>query len=297
MAKCYNIDMELRLLKYFLAVARVKNITRAAKALHVSQPTLSKQLSDLEHELGHRLFDRGVRTLTLTEEGRLLERRAREIIELSDIAVKEIKGETAEMSGAIRIGAGEVRGMRLVADAIKDIHEKHPAVTVVLKSGNADDVRLHLKRGLVDLALFVGTGDYSDYNVIELPVPNCWGLLVNEKHRLAKKKNIVPSDLRDIPLFAPWRIDLSTAIATWLGHPLSDLNLVGEMNLLYNAAFFAENGTAAVLTIDGIIEDDASRHLKFIPLKPRLDTPNFLVWRKDIPLPAPAAALVERLSR
>ncbi len=289
--------MELRLLKYFLAVARVKNITRAAKALHVSQPTLSKQLADLERELGHRLFARGVRTLTLTEEGRLLERRAREIVELSDLAVKEIKGETGEMSGAIRIGAGEVRGMRLVANAIKDIRKKHPAVTVVLKSGNADDVRLYLKRGLVDLALFVGTGDYSEYNVIELPDPNCWGLLVNEKHPLAKKKHIIPADLNGIPLFAPWRIDLSTAIATWLGRPISDLNLIGELNLLYNAAFFAENGTAAVLTIDGIIEDDPSRHLKFIPLKPRLETPNFLVWRKDIPLPAPAAALVETLSQ
>ncbi len=288
--------MELRLLKYFLAVARLKNITRAAEVLHVSQPTLSKQLSDLEHELGHRLFGRGARTLALTEEGRLLERRAREIIELSEIAVKEIRGETGEMSGAIRIGAGEVRGMRLVADAIKGIREKHPAVTVVIKSGNADDVRLYLKRGLVDIALFVGTGDYSDYNVIELPDQNCWGLLVNEKHPLAKRKHIASADLKDIPLFAPWRIDLSTAIATWLGHPISDLNLVGEMNLLYNAAFFAENGTAAVLTIDGIIENDPSRHLKFIPLKPRLETPNFLVWRKDIPLPTPAAALVEALT-
>ncbi len=288
--------MELRLLKYFLAVARLKNITSAAKALHVSQPTLSKQLSDLEHELGHRLFDRGTRTTSLTEEGRLLERRAREIIELSDIAVKEIKGETGEMSGAIRIGAGEVRGMRVVADAVRDIRRKHPAVNVVLKSGNADDVRLYLKRGLVDIALFVGTGDYSDYNVIELPDTNCWGLLVSEKHLLARKKNISPSDLKDVALFAPWRIDLSTAIATWLGHPISDLNLVGEMNLLYNAAFFAENGTAAVLTIDGIIENDPSRHLKFIPLKPRLETPNFLVWRKDIPLPAPTTALIKMLS-
>ncbi len=288
--------MELRLLKYFLAVARVKNITRAAEALHVSQPTLSKQLSDLEHELGHRLFDRGVRTLTLTEEGRLLERRAREIIELSEIAVKEIKGEMDEMSGAIRIGAGEVRGMRVVADAVKDIRMKHPSVTVVLKSGNADDVRLYLKRGLVDLALFVGTGDYSDYNVIEIPEPSSWGLLMNDRHPLARKKHIAPSDLYGIPLFAPWRIDLSTAISTWLGHPISDLNLVGEMNLLYNAAFFAENGTAAVLTIDGIIESDPSRHLKFIPLKPRLETPNFLVWRKDIPLPAPTAALIKTLS-
>lgn len=289
--------MELRLLRYFLAVARVKNITRAAEALHVSQPTLSKQLSDLEHELGHRLFDRGVRTITLTGEGQMLERRAREIVELADIAVKELKGGSGEMSGAIRIGAGEVRGMRTVADAIKSIREKHPAVTVVLKSGNADDVRLHLKRGLVDIAIFVGTGDYSECHAIELPDANRCGLLVNDTHPLAKRKFIAPEDLDGIPLFAPWRIDLSTAISSWLGHPISDLNLIGEMNLLYNASFFAENGTAAILTIDGIIEDAPSRQLKFLPLKPRLETPNYLVWRKDIPLPAPAAALVEALRK
>ncbi len=289
--------MELRLLRYFLAVARVKNITRAAQALHVSQPTLSKQLADLEHELGRRLFDRGVRTITLTGDGLLLERRAREIVELADLAERELRGDAGEMTGAIRIGAGEVRGMRIVADAIKSIRAKHPAVKVVLKSGNADDVRLFLKRGLVDLAVFVGAGDYSDFNTIELPDHSIWGLLLNETHPLAQKKSISPKDLRGIPLFAPWRIDLSTSIAEWLGHPLDELNLVGEMNLLYNAAFFAENNTAAVLTIDGIIETDPKRRLKFIPLKPTLETPNYLVWRRDIPLPAPSAALAEMLSR
>ena len=191
--------MELRVLKYFLAVAREESITAAADSLHITQPTLSKQLMDLENELGKKLFIRGNRRITLTEEGKYLRQRAEEIVDLTDRTAAEFKNDDA-ICGEICIGGGETHAMRYIAQALLHLNEKCPSIHAHLFSGNSDDIIEKLDKGCIDFGLFVGSVDLAKYDYIKLPASDTWGLILRKDHPLAAKTGISPHDLLGLPL-------------------------------------------------------------------------------------------------
>lgn len=271
--------MELRVLKYFLAVAREESITAAADSLHITQPTLSKQLMDLENELGKKLFVRGNRRITLTEEGKYLRQRAQEIVDLADKTEAEFKNEDA-ICGDICIGGGETHSMRYIARAIQHLHGKCPDVHVHLFSGNAEDIAERLDKGCIDFGLFVGPIDLTRFDYLKLPASDTWGLILRKDHPLALKDSIQPQDLLGIPLLCSRQAMLHNELGSWLGFPTQKLNLIGTYNLIYNASILVEEGIGCALSIDGLINTSCNSQLCFRPFEPRITAEILIAWKK-----------------
>ena len=272
--------MEIRVLKYFLAVAREQNISAAAESLFLSQPTLSRQLKELEEELGKQLFIRGSRKITLTEEGLLLRKRAEEIVELLDKTEKELSNSDKQVSGEIYIGAGETDGLRLIAKAAKELQEQYPQITYRIISGDAVDITERLDKGLIDFALLLEPVDISKYNYLKFPVKDVWGVLMRRDCPLAQRESISPRDLQNMPLIVSRQAVDGSELTQWLKNGSEQLNIVSTYNLVYNASLMVDEGLGVALCLDKIINVSGDSSLCFRPLKPKLEVGMSLVWKK-----------------
>ena len=275
--------MELRVLQYFLAVAREQSISRAAQSLHLSQPTLSTQIKALEEELGKKLLDRGVsgsRKVTLTDEGIILRKRAEEILSLVKRTEDEITLSDQFVAGDVYIGAGETDGVRLLTRAAQRTQERYPDVHFHISSGDGADVTDDLDKGLIDFGLLLQTVDISRYDCIELPVRETWGVLVRRDSPLAERDAITPEDLVDQPLIVSRQAFSGALLSSWLGRGLDTLNVAATYSLLYNASLMVEEGMGCALCLDGIINTSGDSPRCFRPLEPGLEVSVYFVWKK-----------------
>lgn len=284
--------MEFRVLSYFMAVAREKNISKAAKSLHLSQPTLSKQLKGLENELGVVLFERGNREIKLTDDGIFLYNQGKNILSLVDKTTSNLK-QGKELTGDLYIGAGETRVMKLIAHTLKKLLQNHPAIKLHFYSGNADDVMDKLNNGVLDFGIVINPTDKRLYHSIVLPEKDRWGLLIHKHHALSQKKKILSDDLIDHPLFVSRQSLVDDQITEWLGGNNDYLSIVGNYNLLYNASLMVEAEIGSALCLEGILQDSST--LKFIPLYPNLYSSLSVIWKKDHPLSSVAQSFLEEL--
>lgn len=270
--------MELRVLKYFLMAAQEENITRAAKLLHITQPTLSRQLMQLEEELGTKLFKRGKHNIYLTEDGMLLKKRAQDIVALAERTEREFKEQKEDLAGEIIIGCGESRSMHELAESIADFQKLYPMVQYELYTANADDVKEKLDKGLLDLGMVTEPVDISKYNFIRMKRREEWGVLVRTDSALAEKGFATPEDLAEIPLIMVKRDLVKNELESWFGEYYPGLHVTGTYNLLNNAAIFAQKGIGAAICFEvGNHYDD----LTFVPMKPSLHSGCVLIWRKN----------------
>ena len=288
--------MDIRVLKYFLAVAREESITRAAEQLHMSQPPLSRQLKDLEGELGKQLLVRGSRRVKLTEEGRILRRRAEEIINLVEKTEAEIMTASDEISGWLCIGGGETEGMRLLTKVLKGMRDDYPNLRFHLVSGNADEITAQLERGMLDFGLLLEPVDLTGYDFIRLPVTDHWGVLMRSDEPLAAKPYIQPADLLQLPLLCSAQQMIQNELSGWMGGDYDRLRVIGEYNLLYNAALMVEEGVGSALCLDSVTCTCEGGPLCFRPLEPRLEVGMVLVWRKYHAFSKAARKFLERLT-
>lgn len=289
--------MELRVLRYFLAVAHEETISRAADALHVTQPTLSRQLIELEEELGKTLFVRGKRKITLTDEGVFLRKRAQEIVALVEKTQAAFSEADASISGDVYIGGGETDAMRLIARAAQAMQRACPQVTFHLFSGNAEDVAERLDKGLVDFGVLIEPTDLSKYDFIQLPVTDIWGVLMRKDSPLASKATVRPLDLTELPLIVSRQSMVHNAIHGWLGDKNSQLRIVTTYNLLYNAALMVEEGMGYALCLDRIANTGSDSPLCFRPLEPKLDVGLDVVWKKYQTFSKAASRFLEYLHK
>lgn len=272
--------MDIRVLQYFLTVAREESITKAAEILHMTQPPLSRQLKDLEEELGKQLLIRGSRKVTLTAEGMILRKRAEEMVELMEKTKKEVCSSQEDISGDIYIGGGETKGFRIISKTAERLHRKYPEIHYHLYSGNADDVSERIDRGLVDFGILIEPADIKKYDFIKLPTKNIWGLLMRRDCPLAEKDSISPADLTGISLIASRQSISHNELSGWLGRDYSTLNIVTTYNLLYNASLMVEENIGCALCLDGIIPEYENSPLVFRPLEPKIEVGLNIVWKK-----------------
>ena len=244
--------MEIRVLKYFLAIAREQSISGAAEKLHLSQPTLSRQIKDMEDELGKQLLIRGNRKVTLTEEGMILRKRAEEIINLVQKAENEITLSDEVISGDIYIGTGETDAVRVIANAAKKLNEQYPNIYYNITSGDSVDIIEKLDNGLIDFAVLLDPVDISKYNYIKLPMKDIWGVLMKRDCPLADKEYVTPEDLWDKPLIVSRQAINGTELTLWLKKEVSQLNIAASYNLVYNASLMVEEGLGYALCLDKI---------------------------------------------
>ena len=289
--------MELRVLRYFLAVAREESISEAANFLHITQPTLSRQIMELEEELGTKLLNRGRRNqkITLTDEGMLLRRRAEEMIELADRTEVEFARRDELISGEIHIGAGETDAMRLLTRAAKTLHTLYPHIRYHLYSGNAEYVTEQLDRGLLDFGILVEPADVHKYDYIRLPATDIWGVLLRRDHPLAARDAIQPADLQNLPLIISRQTMVQNELAGWLGSSFDTLHVVATYNLLYNASLMVEEGLGCALCLDKIINTTGDSRLCFRPLAPKLTVGLDVVWKKHQVFPKAAELFLQKL--
>lgn len=271
--------MEIRVLEYFLAVAREQSFSKAADTLHLTQPTLSRQIKELEEELGKQLFIRSSKKLSLTDDGMILRKRAEEIIELVRKTESEINNNDEQLSGDIYIGAGETDAVRILAKCFKTMISEHPDLHLHIESGDGIDVLYKLDKGLVDLALILGSIDTSKYDYINLPVYDTWGVLMRKDSALAEKEYITVDDLADEPLIISRQALNKKEINKWFDNKTDNLNIIATYNLAYNASLMAEENLGYVLTLDKLI-NTADSNLKFTSLYPKATIDIKLVWKK-----------------
>lgn len=275
--------MELRVLQYFLAVAREQSIVRAAQSLHLSQPTLSTQIKAMEEELGKQLLIRGTkgsRKISLTEEGMILRKRAEEIINLVQKTEKEITLSDQIVVGDVYIGTGETDAVRLIARAAQSLYETYPGIHYHISSGNAEFVLEQLEKGLIDFGIIFDSVDQSKYNSIKMPYKDIWGVLMRRDSPLAKKDAITPKDLWDKPLIISRQRNSSGSLTSWLGKETSELEIVATYNLLFNASLMVEEGLGYAIGLDKIINTSGNSNLCFRPLSPKKEAEMSIVWKK-----------------
>lgn len=267
-------------LRYFLAAAREESISGAANYLHLSQPTLSRQLMELEEELGKKLFVRGSRKVTLTEEGRLLRKRADEILALVEKTQAELHSEDHMISGDIYIGGGETEAMRLLARTARKLRSRCPGVRYHLYSGNGDAVSERLDKGLLDFGVVIEPFDRRKYDFLRLPHTDRWGVLMRRDSPLADREQIYPEDLRDQPILHSGQSRIWESLLEWFGCDVNQLNIVGTYNLVYNDSLMVEEGLGYALCLDGLINTTGDSPLCFRPLAHQKTAELDLVWKK-----------------
>ena len=273
--------MELRTLRYFLAAAEEENITRAADILHVTQPTLSRQIMDLEKELGATLMLRGKNDLTLTDDGIFFRQRAEEIVELADRLEQAFVERNADISGLITIGASEAVGSRLFAKLIKQFSDQYPLVQFHLYNEMADNIKDRLDKGLVDVGLLLEPVDTVKYDFVRLSQKETWGILMRDDHPLAKREAIALDEIVEYPLILPLRERVRREILNWLKRDEKDLTIPLSYTLLSNAALMVEAGLGCAFCLDGALAIHSSPRLRFVPITPEHTTRSVLVWKKN----------------
>ena len=276
--------MELRVLKYFLTVAREGSITGAANSLHLTQPTLTRQIQELEKELGQKLFVRGKYKVTLTPEGMILRNRAQEIVDLVEKTEAEFQAISDTISGDVYIGGGESDCMKHIAEIIKEIQTEYPAIKFHLFSGNAEDVTEKLDKGLLDFGVLIQPVDLSKYDNLPLPDKDIWGVVMRKDSPLAEKEYIELEDLRGLPLInsrqAMRKTSSRNEFIEWFRGEFENLNTVATINLVYNAAVMVKAGVGYAITLDKLVNTSEESELCFRPLKPKLESGLDIVWKK-----------------
>jgi len=272
--------MELRTMRYFLAVAREENMTRAAQLLHFTQPALSKQLKALEDELGKKLLIRGSKKVTLTEDGMLLRKRAEEMIDLMEKTKAELTSSDENINGEIYIGGGETDAISLFAQTAGKLQKTHPLIHYHIYSGDAEIVMEKLDKGLIDFGLLVGPVDVSRYDYMRLPISDIWGILMRKDSPLAEKDVICAEDLWDKPLIVSHQTSISSDMMAWLKKEVSKLNIVMTYDLIFNASLFVKKGIGYAIALDKIINTTGDSELCFRPLYPTLEAGLCIVWKK-----------------
>lgn len=291
--------MEIRVLRYFLAIAREGSITNAANFLHVTQPTLSRQIHDLEEELGQKLFTRGSHSMALTAEGMILRKRAEEIVSMVDKTEAEFSFMENAIGGDIYIGGGETDAVKLIAKVAQKLREDYPGIRYHLYSGNSEDVTERLDKGLLDFGILIQPANITKYDYIRIPAKDTWGVVMRKDSPLAEKSVIRKEDLLDVPLICS-RQAISqersgNEFADWFGEDFDKLDIVTTFNLVYNAAIMVEAGLGYAVTIDKIANTSADSSLCFRPLEPRLDSGLDMVWKKYQVFSSAAELFLERL--
>lgn len=275
--------MELRVLRYFLAVVREESITRAAEVLHISQPTLSRQMAQLEETVGVKLFSRGTRKISLTNEGILLRRRAEEIVELVDKTERELVQQQEQVEGTVSIGCGDLKSVQFLPKIIESFHEKYPAVTFDLYTATADHVKDRMDRGLTDIGLLLEPVGTEKYDYIRLSEKERWVVVMHPDAPLARKEAITPKDLADVPLILPRRLNIQSELANWFGPYFEHLNVLFTSNLPSNSSIMVHNQLAYSLIICGSILFWDKEEITFRPLCPDLTATCVLAWKRQQP--------------
>ena len=273
--------MELRTLRYFLAAAQEGNMTHAADILHVTQPTLSRQMMDLEKELGTTLMLRGKNGLTLTDDGNFFRQRAEEIVELADRLEQTFVERNTEVNGVIAVGASEAVGSQLFAKLIKNFSDKYPLVQFNLYNETVDNIKDRLDKGLVDVGLLLEPIDTEKYDFVRLSQKDTWGILMRDDHPLADRSSVTPDEIVEYPLMIPLREKIRGEILNWLKRDEKDLKIPLNYTLLSNAALLVEEGMGCAFCMDGALAIRSSQHLRFIPIYPERTTRSILVWKKN----------------
>ena len=285
--------MEILVLKYFLMAAREENITKAANLLHLTQPTLSRQLMQLEEELGVTLFKRSKHRIILTEDGILLRRRAEEIVSLAEKTKDDFLHKTAHLSGTVAIGSGELRSSRYLMRLISDFQKTNPLVQFTLYSGNSDNIKERIERGLLDIGLLQKPVDVTKYSYVYTPVKEQWGILLREDSPIANKKFISPKDLLGMSVIMPERKLIQNELRNWLGQYEKDIRIIANGNLQYNMAILAHETGSCVITLD--MECNYAG-MRFIPLFPTIESETVLAWKKTQAFSPASAAFIEYIN-
>jgi DNA-binding transcriptional LysR family regulator len=277
--------MEIKFLRAFLTIAREGSLTGAAKFLFVTQPTLSRMIKEMEAELGTKLFNRGSHSITLTDDGMYLRRRAEEIIDMVDkTSAAFTDREEAEINGEVYLGGGETFAMTYIAKVIEQIRISYPGIRYHLYSGNSDDVTERLEKGLLDFGLLIQPADLSKYEYITLPAKDTWGIVMRRDHVLSKKKWVTPKDLVNTPLIVSRQAMKQTLsrneFTEWFGTNIENLNIIATINLINNATILVRQGVGCVFSLENLVYTGEENDLCFRPLKPRLQSDLNIVWKK-----------------
>ena len=272
--------MELRVLQYFLAVTREQSISGAAESLYLSQPTLSRQLKELEEELGKQLFIRGSRRVTLTEEGMILRKRAEEIMELVKKAEDEITQSDEIIAGDITVGTGETDGLRFLTRAAHSLQADYPLIHLNIISGDSATVLEDLDRGLIDFGIIFGEIDTSKYEYIQIPYKDVWGVMMRRDSPLAEKQEITAEDLIGKPLIISRQAFQNSDFQDFFPCDQEKLNIVATYNLLFNGSVMVDEGMGYAICFDKIINVSGDSNLCFRPLSPRMEADMSIVWKK-----------------
>lgn len=281
--------MELRVLHYFLVVAREQSFTKAAEQLNITQPTLSRQLADLEQELGTKLFHRGGHGITLTEEGLLLKRRALELVDLENQIQSEFRGDTTSVEGQITIGLGEFLSAETLARICKSYREKYPLVQFAIHTGTADAILERMEKGLVDIGLFLEPVNTEGLDYIKMPERDTWVVSMRPDDPLAKQEVIAKEDLIGLPLILPERTTVQSEIANWFGKDFQKINVVATSNLGTNAGILVMNGLGYQISVEGAVRYWRRELIVQRRLFPTMESGSIIAWRRNIPY-APAVS-------
>lgn len=273
--------MELRVLKYFLVIAQQGSFSAAARQLHVTQPTLSRQIMELEEDVGSQLLIRGKRRTTLTEAGKYLRSRAEEILELAKRTKSTLGGTAAEVFGDVYIAGGETKAMSLVARAMKKTRDSYSNIKFHIYSGNAEAVSERLDKGLADFGVFISPGNFDKYEYLTLPLKDIWGVLLRTDHPLAEKAYVTPEDFAKLDLILSAQDRITDEISGWLGENREKLNVVATYTLLYNAALMVKAGLGVAMCLDEIANTSAGSSICFRPFKPDLSVEINFAWKKN----------------
>ena len=285
--------MEIRVLRYFLAVVREESITRAADFLHITQPTLSRQIAQMEEEMGVKLFERGTRKIVLTNEGLLLRRRAEEILELVDKTEKELAEQDELVEGKVSVGCGDLASVEILSKLFRSFHERYPAVTFDIYTATADHVKDRMDRGLTDVGLLLEPVNMEKYDYIRLNKKEQWIVVMHPDSPLAKLKCITPGDLRGLPLIFPRRVDVQSELAGWFGDEFDKLNILFTSNLTSNSSVLSYHKIAYSIAILGSVAFCDSDKITYRPLSPELTATSVLAWRRKQPFGLAAAKFIE----
>lgn len=289
--------MDTRLLEYFLGIAEEGNMTRAAENLHVTQPTLSKQLNKLEEMLGVELFQRTSRRMILTEAGLTLRDRARVILELTEKTFTDLQQSEQEIHGTLKMSVAESETFREIVKIFKIINEKHPNIQFDVHSGDATDVTDRLDQGTIDFGLLVGMPSLEKYHALKLPPEDEWGVLFRKDDPLAENEAISPKMLKDQPLLVSRQAVATNELSGWLGSSMEDAHTLATYNLINNAVIMAEEGLGYLISLNKIANTTETGKLTFRPLSPSMKAPLHLIWRKNKILSPAAEVFLEAVRK
>lgn len=288
--------VEVRVLRYFLAVVREESITRAAEVLHITQPTLSRQLNQLEEEVGVRLFERGSRKIVLTNEGLLLRRRAEEITALVDKTEQELSIQDEMVEGTIAVGCGEVNAVQVLPKLFRSFSEKYPQVNYDLFTANADEVKERMEAGLLDIGLLLEPIDIDKYDFIRLPIKERWVVLMRPDDPLTEKAYVTAQDLEHLPIIMARRSNIQNELANWFGESFQNLHILFKSNFPTNSAVMVQNGLGYALVVEGVMKDLWDRtKICSRPLHPELPATCVLAWKRQQPFSKASMKFIEHM--